>query len=53
MANTPQFTMRLRPDVREHFEQKAKRENRSLANVIETALIEKMEADRKAGKKRT
>lgn len=45
--------MRLSAELRAYYEAKAKRENRTLSNVIETALIQQMEADRKARKPRT
>jgi predicted transcriptional regulator len=35
MANTPQFTMRLDPVLREKLEAIAKSENRSLGNMVE------------------
>jgi predicted transcriptional regulator len=51
MANTPQFTMRLDPELRKALEEIATRENRTLSNLIELICRRYVEADRKPRKK--
>jgi predicted transcriptional regulator len=51
MANTPQFTMRLDPDLRAKLQHVADQQNRTLANVIDTLLRQALETDRKRVKK--
>lgn len=43
MANTPQFTMRLDPVLREKLEAIAKVERRSLGNLVEVACLHYIE----------
>jgi len=51
MANTPQFTMRLDPEIRKALEAIADREKRSLSNVIEIACERYIEADKRRPRK--
>lgn len=51
MGKTPQFTMRLAPELREALEAIAARDRRSLSNVIELACLQFIEADRKSARR--
>jgi hypothetical protein len=48
MANTPQFTMRLDPVLREKLEAIAKRQRRSLGNMVEVICREYVAEDDEA-----
>lgn len=50
MGKTPQFTMRLDPELRKALEAIAERERRSLSNVVELACLRFVEADRKSAR---
>jgi hypothetical protein len=50
MANTPQFTMRLDPAVRSELEAIAARENRTLSNLIDSWLRERLATTKRRGK---
>lgn len=47
MANTPVTTLRLDPELRSKLEEIAKRENRTLSNLIQLACIRLIEADKR------
>ena len=48
MANTPQFTMRLSPELRDALQKIADRERRKLGQVVQIACEKFVEADKKA-----
>jgi len=51
MGKTPQFTMRLDPELRKALEVIAERDRRSLSNVVELACLQFVEADSKGARR--